>query len=118
MNENVDNEIRDLVKNWRLEYQNSSHAKEKLDAEKAVDECKSALEQLEILRKHYREEKDKGEKLLTATKKKIKEVKLDNLASKREADEDLNSLRILFLETESNPEPHQRGQDSKVDTST
>jgi hypothetical protein len=74
LNENIDNEIRDLVKNWRVEYQGNSPAREKYDAEKAVEDCKNGLDQLEQSRKQFKEEKDKGEKLLTGTKKKIKEV--------------------------------------------
>jgi hypothetical protein len=62
------------VKNWRLEYQNSSHAKEKLDAEKAVADCDAALKQLQDLKKQYDAEKELGMKQLEATKKKIKEV--------------------------------------------
>ena len=96
------------MKNWRLEYQNSSHAKERLDAEKALEECKAALYQLEIQRKHFREEKEKGEKLLTGTKKKIKEVQVYNTASKGKTYQDLDPLRVVLPEIESNSEPHKR----------
>lgn len=71
-----------------------------MDAEKALSECKAALDQLEMLRKGYLEEKSKGETQLNGTKNKIKTVNPTKSASKRETRKDFDTLCLILPQTQ------------------
>ncbi len=83
--ENDNNEeARNLAREWQANLPNVTFVRDRYDADKALEDCKASLSQLEMLKRGFDEEKSRGEKQLSATREKIKAVEyLFILASKR-----------------------------------
>ena len=83
-NDNENNEeARNLAREWQANLPNVTFVRDRYEADKQLEDCKSSIASLQMLRKGFDEEKTRGEKQLASTREKIKSVMRVLHSSKR-----------------------------------